>query len=222
MGKYSKKVFIEFIGVPGSGKTKLAREVSNRLVEEGFRCGARQSLCKKKDNFLYRVVEGICFLISHPIFIVRIFFFCYRSKYTKKYFSTLKNFISQHRVVCKDYSVIVYDQGVLNAVLYNTAKFTDFEYLDFLYKSFFNGIHIVLFFIDTDFNTAIKRAKSRPAKGHFTERFAVEKNKSVYENYLSNYRKLLSYNKDIFVVDGDVGILDNAIKIVDCIKRLYE
>jgi thymidylate kinase len=222
MGKFKKpKLFLEFVGLPGSGKTAVARKVFEDLTNGGYRCGRRASLfSEQKSRRLDRYIYALYFVFRHPLKTTKLFYFCIKLRKREKFLCLLKAFISQRRAISKKDDIVIYDQGVINAFLCiyqkNNNNFTCFKKL---YSSFMGAMPAGLISIEVNFEEAISRVRNREKKDHFTEKLKNKEIEKIFQVYNRNLNKFLSCasdEKSFFTIniDGREGIPENSKRIV--------
>lgn len=221
------KLFLEFIGLPGSGKTAIAREVFEELKEKGYRCGKRASLFSEQESRqLGRYIYALYFIFRYPLKVKKLLYLCLKLRKTNKFFCLLKAFVSQHRAInSKKHEIVIYDQGVINAFLYlGQDKKDGFFYFMQLYNSIFGIIPTGLISLEVSFKEAMARARSRERKDHFTEKLESKEVENIFQIYNSNLAKLLPYvlsKKSVHLIniDGKEGISENSQKIVKFVEK---
>jgi thymidylate kinase len=223
MGKYiiKDKLLVEFVGLPGSGKTTIASGVMDSLSSLGLSYNTRESLSLPKHSKINRYIYSIFFVIRHPLLVLRIFNL---SSGFKSFYKLLKNFISQYRAVRKSKLLSIYDQGMLNTVFYFNNKKMDWSSLNKIYSKLIPSKKTLVVFIESDFDTAIKRANNRPAKNHFTEHMNQGEILDIFSNYAKNYKYFLQNSKDLklLTISNKDEVSFNVENIVKLIKELLD
>jgi len=225
MGKSMKKekLFIEFIGLPGSGKTTLAHKVVERLSAQDYRCETRSPAFKRGFvGVIGKYIYGIFFITSHLIAVVQFFYFCSRTQNLKKFPVVLKKIISQYKILTRSCDMAVFDQGAINIFLYTAREDANWKYFNKVYSRLLGIKNLYVVFINLDFSVAIKRSKNRASKKHWTEIYKEEKIKEIFSKYTNNAKRFLSAGNGIFgiITDGQKDVLENSKKIVDSINKL--
>ena len=189
-------MLIELYGLPGSGKTILAKKIAK---EKGYKIIKIRS---KRELVFYNLI----FLIKHPYkFFVQLFFLINNSNNLKFFYFKLMNTFLDYNAKyqkAKKYKNAILDQGYFLNVF---ALFDDAiskekmkKYLSYLLKP------NLLIILDISFNESVERAKNRGyfARENFSEEYknkwqkAIEKNNELFLNIIDKF--LVDYVK----VDG--------------------
>lgn len=213
-------VFVELIGLPGSGKTSITREVISTLKSQGLTSKTRHSVFhEQKESMFKRSVIGILFLLHQPLFTLQVFCFCLRSGISHEFFAILPIFISKKRSMRSSPDFVIYDQGVLNTLLSLGGKMIDWKKLSWLYRELLNvPINVILIQIDP--HTAQQRAQHRSSRGHFTETESTEEIQRRYQTYLTQINELIATNAfNVQTIDGHQDLSINVEHLVAILKQ---
>ncbi|MEX2514716.1 MAG: hypothetical protein WD335_01130 [Candidatus Paceibacterota bacterium] len=189
-----KDIFlVEFIGLPGAGKTTTAAKVYTKLLDSGYRCSVRESMSPgNESSIIDRFIYGIYFVCSHPLKVTKIFLLSLYLKKPSKFFLLLKVFISQFRNINnKNIHYAIYDQGIFNMLLYIGGENTNWKKIIKIYTKLL-PVNLCFIVLEISIEKAIKRAKNRKLKRHFTKQESDKRIRKIYSKYNENIRFLLS------------------------------
>lgn len=213
-----EKILIEFIGLPGSGKTTIATLLCKKDKRFIDILPKRNSF---KINFfetVYRHFISLIFISLNPLYSYKVF---------KIIWSTKQNSLNNFRAVSinffyksylysksKKNEISVLDEGVLHAVLsiMISSKRSDklFSHLDILLRTY-NHKKILLFYIEVNDDEVINRLKFRSNDG---KRHRVLKSSSICDlklvkhsfNNLVELCILKFENIDVIKIQNDSSI----------------
>lgn len=228
-------MYIEFIGVPGAGKTTLVEEVRKLFEREGIQCATRATFFSKNRKWKYKLL----WMLLHPQYIdFSIAVLLYKLSRVKG--SDFRKFLTrlhEHQKLqyqlahMKKGSVAVWDTGfahwfsshVIAGVLGRETA------VDFIKKRL--PPNTLLVFIDTPTDVAVERMQEREARLRATKGVvgwkpdAVEE-KNRHEAFAEGRRVQetlfdLLATKGIATVkiDGTKPLTENAIIVCECIKK---
>ena len=198
-------MLIELYGLPGSGKTTLARKIAK---EKGYKI---IKIRLKRELFFYNLI----FLIKHPYkFFVQLFYLINNSNNFKIFYFKLMNTFLDYNAKyqkAKKYKNAILDQGYFLNVfaVFDEAQTAEKikKYLNYLLKP------DLLIILDIPFSLSQERAKNRGyfARENFSEEYrkkwqqAVENNDELFLNIIDsfsvNYVKIdgRKDEKDLFI-----------------------
>ena len=181
-------MLIELYGLPGSGKTTLAKIIAK---ERGYKIIKIRS---KRELFFYNLI----FLIDHPYkFFVQLFYLVINSNNLKIFYFKLMNTFLDYNAKyqkAKKYENAILDQGYfLNVFAVFDEEQTDEKiekYLSYLLKP------DLLIILDVPFFVSLERAKNRGyfARENFSSEYkikwqdAVKKNNRIFLNMINSIK----------------------------------
>lgn len=206
--------YIECIGLPGSGKTTLVKAFIESMADIGVKCQTRQSVFLKTELWIRRWGYGLSFILKHPFFTLHVIIFCFSIRLVWDCFRVLHVCIAQYRAMHSDADVIIYDQGVINTLLSLPTKQIVWKRLRSLYDVLFAYRPILIVFINTNPQVALRRAQTRSQRGHFTEREPISVIHQRYDHYLQAFYRLRDENAfPLIEIDGSRD-LDQQLSIL--------
>jgi|GEM_PF-4847449 len=193
MEKYidqKEKIFIEFVGLPGSGKTSIAKEILEKMSDNGNKGSFRLSMNdERKSQKIKKNLRGIWFLLIHPAVIIKIFYLSFSFKKVNKFLLLLKVFTSQSMAINSTETCTIYDQGFMNMLLYMANDKTDWKQVQKIYLEILPS-NLCILILQSDVDLALNRANERPFKNHFSKKEDRNKVKEVYLRYERNLENL--------------------------------
>ena len=170
MGKdLGEPIFIEFIGLPASGKTTLSHIVADRLRSIGYEVSEPNYDIVHNNNGIGRVLSKLCvflkFRLTYPVEYKQIKRIVDSNSYhgvsAKKHLVNLILKVSAYHNYKK--GIIIWDQGIYQAIisLSITGRQNCIENKkELLHNGFING-NIIKIFLDTPVDVAIQRLENR-------------------------------------------------------------
>ncbi len=244
--KNKSLIYVEFIGLPGSGKTTIAKAVFEELVRRNIVSDTYfQRITPKTDNLkffadlpkLKKTIICTRSLIKNYLGVLRIlkFYlslrpFIFSTQERRSLFSFIKMFVFLRIVTDfnKQARVLLVDRGYVNMMttitLYKNFKKQDAKkLLEYLYS---NNLQTVFIFVDIDPETGLQRIKSRPPKGDYRENLPYKDalfNYNSFHKVLKEFCALLlkkqqQHTSRLLDISGENEIESNKEKIIAFIE----
>lgn len=235
---------IEFIGLPGAGKTTTAQIAIESLTSVGYHCFAQntlenpESIEKKRGGILSKLRMLYHFLLSCVLY--RNFAWnAFKFALTIKPFSfvNLRRFIVLvvrlkflRSKINGNYDLFILDQGLIQYVwsIAITGKQSgNSNYLEGVLKSIINELSLYVIMVDVEAELAIKRIIARPTMRSRFDRMSP----SSAEIMLSEHKKMFSQivnlsasfrNTGYLSVNGRQSIQENVGIIVPFINQAWQ
>jgi len=229
---------VEFLGLPGAGKSTLAREVIELLAGNQYETYNYEQIFKNRNitrkwssAFIYYCKNfGLVFylllytLFSSPINPVIL-------KYNIGRFLKLLELIvmlelSRRKINLS--SLMIFDQGIIQCTWSITSKGGGVN-KKLLKKALSKKKQIIpdiIVYVDIQARVAAARIKERDSKTDF-DHLTFEKTKALFRVQACYYRAILETIKEVkdvtvLVVDGNAGVRDNIDYITAFIKDIIE
>ena len=197
-------LIIEFIGLPGAGKTTIAQRAIENLSEAGYQCfglstlNNPESLEKKKGGIfaklktLYRFVY-VC--VVHRKFAYNAFLFSMHVKPVslvnlRRFLILLARLIFLRTLLRNNYDFIILDQGLIQyiwSIAITGKQSLNKDYLNRVLKSILDELSLFVVMVDIETELAVKRIVNRPTMRSRFDRMSSTKIETI-----------LSTHKDIF------------------------
>jgi len=233
-------LFIEFVGLPGAGKTTIASKVIQRFQSENFGVYSREMLNRFRANNskFHRGFNLLFFLISNLAFVIKCINYglCFRpinfNSMRFSYNAVRTAFKSKQAVAnagknsCR---IVVFDQGILQdlwsvAVTGETVKLEILhEKLVCLLKPIYRKFSPLIVFVDVDAQKATERILFRgpsPYRFDNMEMKEVEKVLIAKETFIRSLVVTVSSMKSVkkFTIKNSGNLFDSEIeKLIDFI-----
>lgn len=235
-------LFIEFAGLPGAGKTTIARDVVSELTNMGYRCFCNRNLYdgdvvenpsprrlfSKLDSLLHLVRSCIrhrrvavdalaCALRTKPRNFAgfqRAAQLLIRLDYIK---STLED----------SYDLVIFDQGLIQYMwsISATGELLPDKYLVRLLKSVLNEVSSVIIFVNIDVASAIARVSERSTMSSRFDTMPLDQAEQLLARQKVCFDKIIGWSYGIqenhyLTVDGRQPVKKNAKEIERFIRSV--
>ncbi|GEM_PF-4993602 len=229
---------IEFLGLPGAGKTTLAINTIKYLANNGYVCYDHDSVFK---NQHIKNKWGLAFLyvLRNIKLAFHLFFYTLLSSpsnFREKYYSfyrlmmTLKLLVmlESGRKRLNQASIMIFDQGIIQCIWSITSMKGSVK-KEVLKKGLAKNCNIIpdiIIYVNIDWSTAAKRINQRGGKCIF-DSLSVERTEAFFKSQHNNYTKLLEVlrevkNIKVIVIDGSNDINENIGLLASHIENALE
>ncbi len=214
--KNKEKIYIEFFGLPASGKTTIYNALSKKLNKENIKAISSSIEFIK----LKKIVRHIYPVLFRPLLTIKLFLFCYKFTNNKKIRNYIFKYLLIDHLFFSKYNFSYY----LNNGPLHYAVSSDKEKLVNLINNYPSN-RIYLVFINTSPEIICKRKSNRINKKIKNKVMNKEKilkniknNQEVF-NFFKNNKNKNNKIKDIIEINGDKPVGEN----VEILKKyLYE
>lgn len=199
---------IEFIGLPGAGKSSLASEVIRELKESGYQCYNHEQVFKNS-SISNKWLHALCYYLKNIQLATLLFLYTLRSspfnwrnlKYNcSRLQHLLKMIVMLEKTLqkTKNSSVMVFDQGIVQCVwsitsLSGTANEKILKKCAALKKHIFPGIIV---YVQIDPDTAAQRITARQSSCLF-DHLGLAQAKETFSRQKGNYPIIISTLKKV-------------------------
>lgn len=233
-------LIVEFIGVPGAGKTTIARGVISDLNSLGYKCltrdiwGDRSSAKYKKSRHSTKeLYHFITFSASYKHVAFRALWYGIRvaplnitSIRDALFFLQKLYFIK--RGIRKGYDIILLDQGLMQyiwSIVIPGRPPPDSDLIRLL-KSFSDDMPQLIVVFDVDIDTAIKRIRARSTTKSYFDRITPDQAGALltkHEGYVEKIVKCVAQlnGASCLKVNGNDDPRENVISIVRFIDEIW-
>jgi thymidylate kinase len=213
-------MYVEFLGVPGAGKTTIVEEVRKLLEREGMQCTTRATFFPQKRTWKYKLL----WMLLHPQYIdFSIATLLYKLSSVKG--STFESLVTrlhehqklQYQLAHHDGKVVLWDAGHIQRLsniarmhILSSVTVTDLIYERLPRESF-------LIFIDTPVEVAIMRMKerepTRKVDGLHTSQAQTQQAQQTI------FAALAAKGTATAMIDGTKPLTENATIVYERIKK---
>jgi len=208
----NEAVYVEFIGLPGCGKSTVSHLVAEMLREKGYLViepsyemdHCLSPVCRK----MKKCLNVVCFFCGHSVEFFRVRRMISENA-GKGYLRHMANIISKLKLYLDNKKAIfIWDEGILQSVV--SLSMNEIDVLK-IAKELLGEKKLISVYIETDIITALKRMAERE-----TNDSRVEKENDISKKYAM----MLAYKKNMESFITDIKIEsrkaeDDAKKIVD-------
>jgi thymidylate kinase len=237
----SQPLLIEFIGLPGAGKTTIAQVAIQNLNASGYRCFGLSTLDKPetkekvKGGILSKFRTIIQFILScfiYPRIAMDAIRFVMQVKPVslnniQRYILLMARLKFFGSLMDEDLDFIILDQGLIQyiwSIAVSGERPTDNSYLEKLVNSLLVEMPLFVIMVDIETELAIKRIINRPTMRSRFDRMPP----SIAEEWLSNHKEVFLQIVDstsafkstgYLNVSGDQPVNTNIGLIIPFIQR---
>lgn len=237
-------LIIEFIGLPGAGKTTITQHVLVELRTAEYRCFSLNNLNnpetieKRKGGVLSKLKTFFGFLSASVVYKrIAINAFKYSLHVTPFSFSNFRRAVvlvirlNEIRSILKgNYDLVVLDQGLIQniwsiAAAGDTPK--DNKYLDRLLESVLDSFPSYIIYVDVGAETAMERIKLRRTMRSRFDRMSTDQAKTLLARHKELFEHIVNtLNKfpetGFLFVDGQQSIEQNVSLIAPVIEQTWQ
>jgi len=238
-----KTLLVELVGVPGSGKSVIARELGRMLAESGYSV-ATQSAFYRYGKFARRLLPPISALVNRrSLGMLARFMVLFLKSFAKRrkewmtcteswvYYMALKEYLMRWFLLKKEAAdIFIFDEAMINYLSAVDADEIDgVDWRGFLYDYYTQSASLAII---VSANVPLRVALDRARGDTVTNRFRIlemdKKNKEkFYENKYKNQERFLGFfrkrgaNVAVLEVDAEVSPESNAAYIASEIKKRF-
>lgn len=216
-----KQIFIDFIGVPGSGKTTIARELLLLLKQGGHTVRTNRSL--DPAGVSKNTIGRICAYFFLNFFtIIKICFICLRANVVRHIPTIIELHLTQTLLLKQSSDITIRDQGLINFLLtlYAKGRLSDEQYKrlthGLLQKEVITSPNFLIY-IETPDTVIADRILSRE-KEHFLK---THSRKSIAE-YSRRYIDTIDITRSSLPDHSSMLIIDGTLPIDRNVEYLYQ
>lgn len=214
-------IVVEFIGLPGAGKTTIAQNAIENLTAAGYRCFGLSTLDRPESSEkakgglisklrMLKQFAIACLMYRH----IAIYAFLYTMQVRPLSYINLRRFLVllarldfMTTLMDRDYDFIILDQGLLQyiwsiAVTGEGPK--NDKYLARVLKSILDEISLFVIMVDVETDLAIERIVSRPTMRSRFDHMPASKAQAI----LSRHKEIFSQIVDSANTFRDTGYLN--------------
>jgi thymidylate kinase len=235
---------VEFIGLPGAGKTTIARFVIEELTNSGYRCFGLSTLSnpetvEKKRGGLTNKLKTLYSVALSCVFHKQI------ALDAVSYALHLKplNLASLHRVIAllvrldfmrtmmnSNYDLIILDQGLIQYI-WSMGTIggspTNDKYLEQLLQDVLDEVSLLVILVDVEVGLAVERINNRSTMRSRFDRFSTRQAETLlvkHKNVLTRIVDFVEKFKGTVYMDvsGNQAIKKNVSIIVPFIERAWQ
>jgi len=215
------RMIFEFIGLPGSGKTTISRELIKELKSDGYNViSGYYTNSSRLIRFLKKLISITIFFIRFPvksIYVIRICFKSHNYSFASyKDIAEILFLLNRYDVAKKSNKIWIFDQGLYQAAI-SLQLFADKNTEIFKYLS--NNIEKVIYVkseillaknrlnLRNDFSSRIQKNGVNIDEMRLAEKIITEK-----------VTDTLNIKKDIFTVQNNEDLIKPVLKTKEWIK----
>lgn len=212
---------IEFIGLPGAGKTTIAQKAIEYLTSSGYRCFGLSTLDnpegieKKKGGFFSKLRTLYNFAFSCVMYrrlAINVFLFAINVKPLRlvnlqRSLLLLVRLKVMKTLMDGNYDLIIIDQGLIQyvwSIAVTGEHPSNIKYLERVLKSILEEISLFVIMVDVETELAVKRIVSRPTMRSRFDRMPASKAEAM----LSKHKQIFSQIIDTAHTFRDTGYLN--------------
>ena len=225
---------VEFVGLPGSGKTTLSNLVASQLEAKGIKIVSREEILKQwhQKKALSKLFKLFTFNSNQWNVLRNSLTFAAQVKpiNLQSFLQAGKVFVNVKRnddvVRAGNCQIILLEQGLLQEVwsVVITGSLPQLSYPMRTMTALFDNRLIAIVNCKLDLNTAVSRIKNRPRKKKKDSYFDLMDSKQVYDlltKYFPYLQEIVNWVQTekfpILEVDGSLTVEENSEKITDWI-----
>ncbi len=224
-------LIVEFVGLPGVGKTTVAQQVALKLREQGLRVVFRAEILNQwqKKNILQKAIQLLPNNFNHWQILINSLIFAWQVKPINRqsFGKAAKIFTNVRRndaVACdRDCDIILLDQGLLQETwsVSITGTPPQTKYLKREITPLFYKRSTLIIYCQLDIATAFKRMQNRLTTNSRFDRMDSKEAYSTMEKYVSYLEEIINCAKDcnvpILELDSSQAIKLQSNEAVDLI-----
>ncbi len=232
--KSQNPLVVEFVGLPGSGKTTLSNLVASKLEAKGIKIVSREEILRQwhQKKALQKLLKLFSSNSNQWNILRNSLTFAAQVKpiNLQSFLRAGKVFVNVKRndavVRAGNCQIILLEQGLLQTVwsVVITGSLPQFSYPKGAMTALFDNRLIAIVNCKIDLNTAVFRIKNRPKKKKKDSYFDLMDSKQVYyllTKYFPYLQEIVNFAQTtkipILEVDGSLTLEENSEKIVNWI-----
>lgn len=216
---------VEFIGLPGCGKSTISNNLTALLIKDGFKVNNlsyKIGKMGKTKRFLYKSSFVFLYFTQHPFLFFNYFKFVIKARQ-----SSIKNFITTYINLIfvlslydnynkkSKYDFVLFDQGIFQA--FWSVKISSQNYNQLQFKLPLQMSDFI-FQIKASNNEIINRLKNRPGRQSRIEKQDTKEMNKTLETYKSYFEEILVYYNIVPVIINNKS--QNINQSVTTIKNI--
>ncbi|MGF1540307.1 MAG: NB-ARC domain-containing protein [Pleurocapsa sp.] len=228
-----KPLIVEFVGLPGAGKTTISQQVELKLKERDLQIVSRDKILKQweQENLWQKVVQLLPdnlhdwhILINSLIFALQV-----RPINRQSFSKAAKIFANFKRnnavALAKDCDIILLDQGLLQETwsVSITGSPPPGKYLKREIIPLFDRSTTIIIYCQIDIDTALKRIQNRTTSNSRFDQMDAKKAQELLEKYFFYLQEIINCartsNTIILELDSSQEIKEQSKKAVNLITR---
>lgn len=236
-----RPLVIEFIGLPGAGKTTIAQNTIENLSADGYSCYGLstldnpESLEKEKGGLFSKLRMLYYFSISCVLFwrfaINALLFLMQLRPFSlvnlRRFLILLVRLKSVRALMDGNYDFIILDQGLIQyiwSMAVTGEQQINSKYLELVMKSILDEIPLFVIMVDIETELAINRIVSRPTMRSRFDRISPSEAKVILSKHREMFTQIV-YSADTFRetgylnVNGNQPVKENVGLIVPFIEQ---
>ena len=238
-------VFVEFTGLPGSGKTTIGKAVLLELARMDYRCFSNGTLSNpetsirpKEARRLFNKLETFNSLISSCIthkYVAANALMCalHTRPLSLVSFGRAADLLIRLNLIKKvmddNYDLIIFDQGVIQYIwsIAATDKPPSDKYLIRLLKRILNEISLAIVLVDIDVDMAVERINNRPTTSSRFDRMSSNQAGKLLAKQRDFFKQFVNWSVELndiryLAVDGSHPIKKNSNTIIHFIEQTWQ
>ena len=232
--KSQNPLVVEFVGLPGSGKTTLSNLVASKLKAKGITIVSREEILRQwhQKKALQKLLKLFSSNPNQWNILRNSLTFAAQVKpiNLQSFLRAVKVFVNVNRndaiVRAGNCQIILLEQGLLQTIwsIVITGSLPQFSYPKGAMNALFDNRLIAIVNCKIDLNTAVSRIKNRPSKKKKDSYFDLMDSKQVYyllTKYFPYLQEIVNYAQTakipILEVDSSLTVEENSEKIVNWI-----
>lgn len=236
-------LIIEFIGLPGAGKTTIVQHMFAELTTAGYQCFSLSSFDnpepveKNKGGILSKSKTLVHFLsacLTNPGIARHAFIYAWQVK--PRNFENLRRLVVLmarlnyfQTILRKNYDLILLDQGILQyiwSIAVNGKPPEDSRHLQSLLKGVLNTVPSFVVHIDVDVDLAVERIQQRPTARSRFDRMSPMQVSELLTEYNRIFARIINaadYFQDtgFLYINGSQPIHSSVDRIIPFIETQW-
>lgn len=236
-------ITVEFAGLPGAGKTTIAKGVVAALTAKGYSCFSSKSLYhrevvkQKRFRPLFRKLE----VLYHLIFCLVKYHLVTQNALRYAFEVTPLNLAGYRRILMlvtrlelmsqvssADHDFLVFDEGVVQNIwsMAVTGNPPPNEPLIRLLDAVLDEMTLAIILVDTDIDTAVRRIRDRATSHSRFDRMPPDQATEMLSVHGRQFERIVNcaveIKADCLRVEGSRPVEENVVAVADFVDALWQ
>jgi len=236
MGNYLSSLTVEFVGLPGVGKTTVSQQVALKLRERNLRIVSRNEILNqwRQKNIWQKVFKLIFNNFNQWQILINSLIFASKVKpiNCQSFLKAAKIFVNVKRndaaATSKDFDIVLLDQGSLQETwsVIVTGNTPEIKYLKREIISLFYNRQALIVYCQIDIETSLQRIQNRQTNNSRFDLMDTAQAYSVLEKYTSYLEEIIdcgrACNTSVLELNSSITIPLQVEKVVDWIANQFK